>query len=73
MSTLIPIAHVPRRVAALTGGGVGPSPRKVYDLALRAAFPAEFNGGRWYVAADDIPLVVAALGLSVKQPAQVAA
>ena len=61
---MIPLAHVGRRLANLTGTP-GPSPRKVYDLALRAAFPATFESGRWYVAEQDMPLVAAALGLSV--------
>lgn len=61
---LISIAHIPRRVAGLTGQ-VGPSPRRVYDLALRGSFPAEFVGGRWFVDEADIPAVVAALGLTI--------
>ena len=61
---MIPIAHVPRRVAALTGLP-GPSPRVVYDRALRGAFPAEFISGRWFVPEQDIPKVAAALGMTV--------
>jgi hypothetical protein len=62
--TMVPIAHVPRRVAALTGAPA-PSPRKIYDLTLRDAFPAEFIGGRWFVDAKDLPKVAAALGLNI--------
>lgn len=68
----VSIAHVPRRVAALTGQP-GPSPRKVYDLALRGAFPAEFTGGRWFVPESAIPEVARALGLTVPNNAMVAA
>lgn len=68
----VSIAHVPRRVAALTGQP-GPSPRKVYDLALRGAFPAEFTGGRWFVPEDAIPQVVEALGLTMPRNTMVAA
>lgn len=64
MPKLIPISHAGLRVAALIGAPV-PSPRKVYDLALRGAFPTTFENGRWFVAEQDVPLVAQALGLSV--------
>lgn len=69
---LVSIAHVPRRIAALTGL-TAPSPRKIYDLALRGAFPAEFVNGRWFVPEQDIPAVAAALGLVVERSSQQAA
>lgn len=61
---MIALPHVARRIAKMTGEA-GPSPRKVYDLALRGAFPAEFMSGRWYIAERDLGLVAAALGLDV--------
>ncbi len=61
---MLPISHAGLRVAALIGAPV-PSPRKVYDLALRGAFPATFENGRWFVAEQDIPAVAEALGFDV--------
>jgi hypothetical protein len=57
---LISIAHIPLRVAALTGQPA-PRYRTVYDAALRGLFPTSYERGRWYVATADLPLVVSAL------------
>lgn len=64
MSSLISIAHIPRKIALVTGSPA-PSPRIIYQLALMAKFPAEFIGGRWFINTDDITKVVDALGLTV--------
>jgi hypothetical protein len=56
----IPLPHVSRAIAARTGQ-IGPLPRKIYELALMGAFPAENIRGRWYVREADLPLVIAAL------------
>jgi len=69
---MIPIPHVGLRVAALTGAP-GLSPRKIYDLALRGAFPATFENGRWFVAEQDIPAVAYALGFDVPSHASASA
>ncbi len=64
MRQMVPLSHVSRRVAALTGLP-GPSPRMIYDRALRGSFPAEFVTGRWFVAEMDLPKVAEAFGLTV--------
>ncbi len=64
MTKMIPIAHVPRRLAALSGLP-GPSPRTVYDRVLRGSFPAEFVNGRWFIAEADMPKVAEAFGLTM--------
>jgi hypothetical protein len=69
---LVPITHVPRRVAALTGLP-GPSPRVVYDRVLRGSFPAEQINGRWFVPEDAMAQVAEALGMPLRVTELVAA
>jgi hypothetical protein len=59
-SNLVPISHVPRRIAELTGVS-GISPRKVYDLVLRGSIPADFINGRWYVADGNMNVIAETL------------
>lgn len=66
------IAHVGRKIAALTGR-LGPSHQRVYDLVLRRAVPAEFVAGRWYIEDADVPLVAQALGIPLPAGTSVAA
>ena len=67
----ISIAHIGRKIAALTGKP-GPTHQQVYSAVLRGAVPAEFLNGRWYMREADVPLMAQALGIAIPSEASVA-
>ncbi len=66
----IGLPHAPRKAAAYiqeTYGQAMPSRggeyRIWYNAAIAGTIPAEFSNGRWSVDENDMPQIVAALGL----------
>ncbi len=60
MPARIPLSLLPRELQRLTGAS--PGYRALYNAALDGRIPAELGAnGRWSVARDDVPEIVAAL------------
>ena len=57
--------ELPTKILSLTGQASPGGYRRLYGLAIDGAFPVERDGRRLYVMDADLPLVIAALGLSI--------
>ncbi len=60
---MIPLSHVGRYIAAITGKP-SPSPRLIYNKLLQGAFPGESINGRWFIPERALPEIVHVLGLT---------
>lgn len=58
------LPELPTKVGKLTRLAP-PRYKRLYGMALDGCFPVERRNGRLFVLDDDLPLVVAALGLTV--------
>jgi hypothetical protein len=58
MGGMILLSQLSREVRSLVGSDIDlPSYRKLYQLALDAAIPAEQKNGRWNVRRENIPAI----------------
>jgi len=60
------ISTLPRALLNFTGQS-SPSPRKLYEGAVSAKYPAHQVNGIWHYDEQDLPVIAAAYGLSPKK------
>lgn len=67
MSDLTPLPNLAAKLRELTGQP-GPGYRRTYNMALDGRLPTVQVRGRRYVRDADLPLIIAALGLTIPAP-----
>src|SRR4051794_4113209 len=63
----IQLAHVPRALAEMTGQ-MPPGYRRLHQLVLNAAIPAEMVRGRWHIQRAHLRAIAEFLGMTAPAP-----